>query len=139
MAASKLKSVRGNSLTETSAAVDEFMSRLEHPQKAAIEAIRRVVRGADPAIVEGIKWYAPSFRATEYFATTHLRAKSGVGVVLHLGAKVRNIASVPIDDPSGLLQWLAKDRAMATFADADDVQARGPAFECIVRQWIRHV
>jgi hypothetical protein len=124
---------------EFPAAVDEFLVRLVHPQKEAIQAIRQIIRGADAAIGEGIKWNAPSFRTTEYFATIHLRAKSGVGVVLHLGAAVRNIAGMPIEDPRGLLQWLTKDRAIVTFGDAADVLARGPAFERIVRQWIGHV
>ena len=110
-----------------------------HPQRDAIQAIRHIIRGADAAIGEGIKWNTPSFRTTEYFATIHRRTKSGVGVVLHLGAAARNNAGMPIDDPRGLLQWLAKDRAMVTFGDAADVLARGPAFERIVRPWIRHV
>jgi hypothetical protein len=120
------------------AEVDSFMAQLEHPHKPAIEAIRQVVRGADPAIVEGIKWNAPSFRTSEYFATTHLRAKQGVGLILHLGAKVRDLPDVRIDDADGLLHWLAKDRAMVTFANADDVRNRKAALEHIVRQWIRH-
>lgn len=121
------------------AEVDAFMKSLKHPHKPAIEAIRMLIRGADPAIVEGIKWSAPSFRTTEYFATTHLRAKDGVGVVFHLGAKVRDKASVPIEDSHGLVKWLAKDRAMVTVAGVDDVRARGAALERIVRQWIKHV
>jgi hypothetical protein len=118
--------------------VDRFMAQLEHPHKPAIEALRWVVRGADPTIAEGIKWNAPSFRTTGYFATTHLRAKQGVGLILHLGAKVRDVSDFSIDDPAGLLTWLAKDRAMVTFADADDVRNRKAALEHIVRQWIRH-
>jgi hypothetical protein len=90
------------------AEVDSFMAQLEHPHKPAIEATRQVVRGADPAIVEGIKWNAPSFRTTGYFATTHLRAKQGVGLILHLGAKVRDVSDFSIDDPAGLLTWLRR-------------------------------
>lgn len=119
--------------------VDDFMSTLEHPHKPAIEAMRQTIRGADPSIAEGIKWNAPSFRTTEWFATTHLRAKDGVGVILHLGAKVRDTPKVPIDDPQGLLTWLAKDRAMVTFAGAAEVRANKSALENIVRQWIKHV
>ena len=121
------------------AEVDSFMAQLDHPHKPAIEAIRKVVRGADPAIAEGIKWNAPSFRTTGYFATTHLRAKQGVGLILHLGAKVRDLPDVRIDDPDGLLTWLAKDRAMVSFANVDDVRNRKSALEHVVRQWIRHV
>lgn len=115
------------------------MAVLEHPHKAAVGAIRQAILGADRSIREGIKWKAPSFRTTEYFATTHLRAKVGVGIVLHLGAKVRATPTVSIDDPGGLLEWLAKDRAMVSFAGVDDVRARQSALQSIVRQWITHV
>ena len=30
-----------------------------------------------PGIREGVNWNAPSFRTTEYFATTNLREKDG--------------------------------------------------------------
>lgn len=48
------------------AAVAEFLRRLEHPLKAEIEALRRVLLAADPAVREGIKWNAPSFRRRSY-------------------------------------------------------------------------
>jgi hypothetical protein len=115
------------------------MSSLEHPHKAAIERLRRIVCDAAPAIAEGVKWNAPSFHTSEYFATTHLRAKDGIALILHLGAKVRDGAGVPIADPHKLLNWLAKDRAMVTFRDEDDVEARAPAFQAILRQWIVYV
>ena len=124
---------------DSSAAVDAFMAALEHPHKDAVGAIRRAIFGADRSILEGIKWKAPSYRTTEYFATTHLRAKTGVGVVLHLGAKVRAIPKVSIEDPEGLLEWLAKDRAMVTFTGVDDVRSNESALQRVVRQWIVHV
>jgi hypothetical protein len=115
------------------------MSKLDHAHKPAIEVLRQVIRGSDPSIVEGIKWNAPSFSTTEWFGTTHLRTKDGVAIIFHLGAKVRDIPSVPIEDPDALLKWLAKDRAMVTFANADDVRARSLALEHVVRQWIQFV
>ncbi len=124
---------------DTTEAVDAFLSTLDHPFKAGIEALRRIILDVDPSIAEGIKWKVPSFRTTEYFATTHLRAKEGVGVILHLGAKVKDIGDLGIEDPEGLLTWLAKDRAMVTFKDMADVRSKQSAFETIVRQWIAHV
>lgn len=115
------------------------MAALEHPQKAAIAALRDVMRGADPSIAEGVKWNVPSFRTHEYFATTHLRAKVGIGLILHLGAKVRKDASLRIEDPEGLLIWLADDRAVVHFGDVDEVQTRAAALQAIVRQWITFV
>ena len=127
--------------TDTTAAVDEFMKALAHPHKDAIEGLRRVILGVDAAIAEGVKWNAPSFRTTEYFATTNLRAKRGVGLILHLGAKVRALppGGVTIEDPEGLLEWLAKDRAALEFADAADVKRKRVALAAIIRQWIEHV
>lgn len=119
--------------------VDAFMQALDHPHKRAIEALRRVIVRTDPAIREGIKWNAPSFRTGEWFATTHLRAKSGIALILHLGAKVRSAPRPEIDDPARLLEWLGKDRARITLADVATVGATGQALERILRQWIRHV
>lgn len=138
MARPETAAARGTKLIG-SAEVDAFMATLVHPQSAAIEVLRQAIRGADPSIVEGIKWKAPSFHTTEYFATAHLRARDGIGVILHLGAKVRDIDAVPIADPEGLLTWLAKDRAIVTFTGLADVRARKSALQAIVRQWIRYV
>jgi hypothetical protein len=115
------------------------MQGLEHPLKAEIAEIRRLILDADPQVREGIKWNAPSFHRGEDFATFNLRARDRVRLVLHAGAKVRDteIDSTKIPDPAGLLEWLAKDRCLVTLRDAADVQARGPALQDIVRAWIR--
>lgn len=127
---------RTTTSTDTSEAVDAFMARLEHPHKDAIQEMRRIMCAADPSIAEGVKWNAPSYRTTEYFATTHLRAKDGIGIVLHLGAKVRETPSFQVEDPQGLLKWLAKDRALMNFAGIHDVKGHEAAIQAIVRQWL---
>jgi hypothetical protein len=121
--------------------VETFLASLEHPFKQEILALRQTILGADPSIAEGIKWNAPSFRTSEYFATFHLRAKDCVQVILHLGAKKRDTSTsgIVIADPEGLLEWLAKDRASAMFRDLKDIDARRSAFVDVIRQWIKHV
>ena len=119
--------------------VETFLASLDHQFKQEILALRQIILGADPSIAEGIKWNAPSFRTSEYFATFHLRAKDGVQVILHLGAKTRDTSGVAVADPESLLEWLAKDRASATFHDLKDIDARGSAFAHIIRQWIKYV
>jgi len=121
------------------AAVEAFLTGLDPTTRSEVEALRRIILGVDPAIAEGIKWKVPSFCTTEYFATLHLRMKAGIGLILHLGAKVRAIPSVPVEDPEGLLQWLAKDRALIAFTGLEEIQARGPALEALIRQWVRFV
>jgi hypothetical protein len=121
--------------------VDAFLAALDHPHKDEILAIRRIILDADPAIAEGIKWNAPSFRTSEWFATFHLRAKEGVQVILHLGAKKRENANprAAVADPESMLEWLADDRASITFRDMHEVNSRGPAFAALVREWIGEV
>ena len=135
------KAAKHRSAADTSEAVDEFMVTLKHPSIAEISALRTIVVGVDKSIGEGIKWNAPSFRTSEYFATTNLRAKAGIGLVLHLGAKVRElpVGGVKITDPTKLLRWLAEDRAMVEFTSLKDIKENAAALQAVVRQWIRYV
>jgi hypothetical protein len=119
--------------------VTEFMQTFEHPLKAEIEAVCALILNADPMIKEGIKWKAPSFCVQEYFATLRLRNTQAVQVILHLGAKVKQTPKVTIDDPRGLLEWLAKDRATVKFTDMQEIKTNGNAFQDIVRQWIAYL
>jgi hypothetical protein len=130
-----------NTPADTTKAVDAFMAALEHPAKDAIELLRAAILASDPSITEGVKWNSPSFKVQEYFATTNLRAKAGLGLVLHFGAKVREVSAGKdtIQDPDGLLKWVAKDRATIEFKDAREIKARKPALQAILRQWIRHL
>ena len=123
---------------DTSAAVDAFMATLDHPHADAVQRLRALVLGVDPTIAEGIKWNAPSWRTTGYFATTHLRAKAGIGLVLHLGPRDRRVPAGGLanDDPDGLLVWRAPDRALLTFADRAERDARVGAVQAVLRQWI---
>ena len=126
---------------DTTAAVDQFMAAIDHPFKPEIETLRRAIPAVDASIAEGIKWNSPSWRTTEYFATTHLRSKAGLALILHLGAKARALpeGGLLVDDPTGLLKWLAKDRAQVEFASAADFAARLPALQAVLKAWIRHV
>ena len=121
--------------------VEAFLLRLKHPLESEIRAIRSVILGADPNIGEGIKWNAPSFHTTEHFATLHLRGKTGVQMVMHLGAKTKSDtkAREAIVDPGALLEWRGADRATVTFTDLQDVKRKEVAFIEIVRQWITYL
>lgn len=121
--------------------VESFIASLEHPFKREILALRAVILAADDGIAESIKWNAPSFSTSEHFATFHLRARDGVQVVLHLGAKPRPDAKVraTIVDDAALLQWRGSDRATVTFRDLRDVESKQNAFAGLIRQWITFV
>ena len=112
-----------------------------HPLHKEIEAVRRIILGANPAIGEGAKWNAPSFRTEkDWFATVNLRSKDQLQLIFHLGAKVRpDLKAFKVADPSGLMKWLGPDRAMVTLGAGRDIVANKKAFEVIVRAWIKHV
>ena len=139
--AQKTSSVKPSKRTSAPENVETFLAALDHPFKSEILAIRQIILGADPSIAEAIKWNAPSFYTSEHFATFQLRTKGGVQIILHLGAKTRDTAlsGIAIADPAGLLTWLAKDRASATFRDLQDIEARRSAFANIISQWIKYV
>ncbi|MES2306303.1 MAG: DUF1801 domain-containing protein [Gemmatimonadota bacterium] len=120
-------------------AVTDFLAELKHRNTPAFDLVRTIMLGVDSSIAEGIKWNAPSFRTSEWFATINVRASQGIQIVLHLGAKVHEGAIVRIADPEKLLKWLAKDRALLTVRDLDDLTARRAAVEGVIREWIRHV
>lgn len=121
--------------------VDARMTTLDHPQLDAIEALRRLILSVDPRIGEAVKWNSPSFYTTEHFATFHLRAKTGVQLVLHLGAKSRPDATVrsTVADPAKLLTWKSADRATVTILDLADLTAKSDALTRILGQWIDDV
>ncbi len=126
---------------DTSAAVDAFFAQLQHPLKAELQTLRELILSADEGLHEGVKWNAPSFRTHEYFATFHLREKQGLSLILHLGAKARELGpeGLRIADPAQLLHWLGADRAQIRFRDAADIAARREAFVSLLREWIRAV
>lgn len=137
----KPKAVAHSTPADTTEAVDAFMRTLDHPAKREIQALRAAILAVDPSIREGVKWNAPSFRTTEYFATMNLRAKQGIMVVLHFGAKARSAAAGPdaIADPAKILKWLAKDRATVEFTGKVDLAVKTTAFQKVLKQWIAHV
>jgi hypothetical protein len=121
--------------------VGEFMRKLEHPLKSELEAVRRIILGANAQIREGIKWNAPSFYINEYFATINVRGVSGrdcVMIIFHRGARVKDNSAegLEIKDPTGLLEWLAKDRCAVKLYDMSDVNSKKAALEGVVKQWI---
>lgn len=131
----------GKSQGESGSDVDAYLAQLPPPARGLATALRRAVLGADASIAEGIKWNVPSFRTVDYFATAHLRLKQGIGLILHFGAKKNAIAvtGVEIPDPDGLLDWLAKDRAMVLFRDETELAQKTPALQVLLREWIRHL
>jgi hypothetical protein len=110
---------------------------MTHPLKPTLEAVRRAILAADPAITEGIKWNSPSFYCHGWFATISSHKPTQLDVVFFCGAKVRSDCTVreAISDPDGLLTWPSKDRALLSFKADVDFHARLKSFQRIAKQW----
>ena len=118
--------------------VDAFMAELQHPLKPGIEQLRSAILSSNDQITEHVKWNAPSFcYAGVDRATFRLQPGDRLQLVLHRGAKTRDdTADFRFEDASGLLEWLAPDRAIVTFTDLADVDARQAAVVDLVNRWV---
>lgn len=121
--------------------VTKLLDEHDHPLREAIEALREIVLAADATIVEGVKWNTASYRTTEWFATVNgpKQTKEPM-LVLHAGAKAKGKdLQGRIADPTSMLRWLGKDRALVTFVDRADVTKRRTSLQALLRSWLEHL
>jgi hypothetical protein len=117
--------------------VDQFMRALDHPLKAAIEAVRDLILQSDGHISEHIKWNAPSFcYKGEDRVTFKLYPQDSLQLVFHRGTKVRDSKDFVFSDSTGLLTWVTNDRAIVTLHGMNDVQARKAELIRVVNKWM---
>lgn len=69
--------------------------------------------------------------------TFRLQPDDRVQLIFHRGVKKRDAESFVFEDESGLLDWVAKDRGVVTFADSDHVAREATDFQELVKRWIR--
>lgn len=107
------------------------MAALDHPLKAEIEALRRIIKAAGPELGERVKWNAPSYHLGKHdMAAFNLRQTGFVQLVLVF------LGGLMIEDRRGLLEGDYKDRRLARFDSMMDVESKRPALEAVVREWV---
>lgn len=117
--------------------VDALLASSDHPLIEDIQKLRGYVLGVDPAITEGVKWNAPSYRLNDDFATVHMRLTDTVGLIFHTGAKKRaQPLTMELDDPSGLVEWLAPDRCLVRAGSGRSLVRNRKSLEGLLRQWV---
>ena len=133
------KSLTQLQVEKSDSSINDFIKELIHPLKSVIEAVRKLILGVRTDIQEGIKWNSPSFRTTEWFATMNLR-NDRIWLILHTGAKVNSNAKtgMNIDDPSRILDWLAKDRGVVKMESMKDFQAKKKDLGKLIHAWVAH-
>ncbi len=119
--------------------VEAFLNKLEHPLKPEIEAVRNIILRANSQLREHIKWNAPSFHdQAEDRITFHLRGKDFFLLVFHCGAKAKERADKgPLfEDTTGLLQWVAADRATVRLTSMEDVITKKDKLVEVINKWL---
>jgi hypothetical protein len=115
--------------------VDRFISGLDHPLKEEVERLRTAILDSNDEITEHVKWNAPSFCcAGEDRVTFRLFPEDRVQLIFHRGSKVKGDAEdFVFDDDTGLLRWVAADRAVVALQDA---KARQRDLVDVVNRWV---
>ncbi len=105
--------------------------------EGASPTIGSAIVAAEPRLVEGVKWNAPSYAFEgDDRITCNLSAPDRVRLIFHCGVQKRATKGrVPVDD-RGLLEWAADDRGIATFRSLAEVAAAEQALGKLVREWL---
>ena len=110
--------------------VDEFMEGLDHPFKAEVQTVRDIIKNVNKDIAEEIKWKAPSFSYNgEYLVTFNLWEREHIHLVFH-NPEISKVKSK-------LLEGDYDHRRMAHFSDRDDINAKKPALEKVLKDLIK--
>ena len=119
--------------------VKEFIQTSKHPLKKALEEIREIILGADKRITEHIKWNAPSFCFNgDDRITFNLSKNDRILLIFHRGAKVKDGKSKEplFEDTTGMLEWLAHDRAVVKIQTIEEVAGKKAVLTKIVKRWL---
>ena len=121
----------------SAATVDSYLATLPSDTRGLVDILRSIIGAVNPALIERIKWNAPSFALDDVDRITlGVTPKGGVRVVLHRGAKAKPAADFRFDDPDGLAAWPTPDRGVLTFADAEAVVERKQALGSLFSRWL---
>lgn len=108
--------------------VDKFMAELDHPLKAEMEVVRKLILETDERMTETIKWGGPTFMFDGNMATITPRSKKFVNLFFPTGSV--------LPDRHGILVGDAAQVRTARFADMSEVESKSDALRAVVRDWI---
>ena len=120
--------------------VADFLLKLKHPLKPALETLREIILSSHKGLTEQIKWNAPSFCFQDDDRITfNIHKNDCILIIFHRGAKVKETKGKEslFKDATGLLEWLSGDRAVAKFYSLDEVTIKKAKLVKLVKQWIK--
>lgn len=107
--------------------VDAWLASYDNPMKPVVLAVRDIILAADGRMSESIKWKSPTFEFKGNLASFNPRSKQFASLMFHTGAMI------PGDHP--ILEGGGDTARYVRFASLEDVAARKPALEEVVRAW----
>ncbi|QZH75851.1 MAG: DUF1801 domain-containing protein [Erythrobacter sp.] len=117
--------------------IDAFLVALAPAQRATVDRLRALVKASAPGLEERIKWNAPSFAKDDIDRITLGLERDGcIRVVIHRGAKAKDVAGFAFEAPSDLVRWAALDRGVMRFASVAEVASRENEISDLVRRWM---
>ena len=107
--------------------VDAWMQAYDNPQKPLVQMVRETVLSADERVSECIKWQALTFEYKGNIASFFPKATKHASLMFHKGATIAG------DFPN--LTGDGKEARTMKFTDADDLAAKTPELQGIIRAW----
>ncbi len=68
--------------------VDAWFAKYDNPMKPVVQAMRKIILGADKRMEECIKWQAPTFTYKGNLASFFPKSKKHASLMFHQGAKI---------------------------------------------------
>lgn len=121
--------------------VESFLASLDDARRAQAEALRAIIKGAEPKLVEHIKWNAPSYvlDGEDRITFNVMNKERVVQLILHMGAtRKENRKGKPVmDDPSGRITWLSDIRGVLVAPDVEEIAAQRAPLKALLRRWLK--
>lgn len=121
--------------------VEQLLSLLDHPNIMLVNQARELVMQAEPTLVEGVKWNAPSYALNgNDIITFNLRNYGPVSLIFHTGPKGKDTKTGNrlFEDTSGLVEWVADKRFVLKVADGRFLQTNAAAITELVQTWVTY-
>lgn len=124
--------------TKVNEGVTKFLDELQHPLRKEIELLRQSILNANTELSENIKWNGPNYHVQgDDRVTMKIHPPKQIQLIFHRGAKVLEQPEHRlVNDTSGILNWKANDRAVATIKSLKDVTSMQSDLTRIVNEWI---
>jgi hypothetical protein len=118
--------------------IDTFIAGLNPNTQMTVDALRDIIASSHDGLLEGIKWNGPSFSLnSEHRITLGLTRSGAVQVVIHRGAKPKDVTNFAFGDTAGLARWPAKDRGVLIFENVAEVSSKSDALRSLFHEWIK--